>query len=112
MPKGARRQTGLNVNRRLDALDQAADRGAEVAASPGAGLLDNSGKIRPRPDRVAQGMLLQRNPEGHRSAVRTEDGLTLLPERGATARPFGKPLVGDPHEFAPTRKGFAVVGQD
>ena len=55
---------------------------------------------------------MQRDPEGERGAIWTEYGLSLLPEGGAATRPLGKPLVGDPYELAPTRKRFAVVGQN
>ena len=95
----ARRHAILDIAWRVGLLGKAADGGVEVAASPGAGLLDNPREIRSGPIGVAQSVLLQRDAKGDRGAVRAKDRLALLPEGGAAARPFGKPLVRDPDEL-------------
>src|SRR4051794_22743612 len=49
------------------------------------GFLDNARKVRCWPFGVAQGVLLQRHPKADRSAIWTEDGLSLRAARGRWA---------------------------
>jgi len=101
-----------DVNRCVNPFGKAAHGRVQIAAATGARRFDNPREIRAWAVGIAECVLLHRDSERDRGAVRAEDGLTLPPEVSTAAAPLREPSMRDADEFAPALEGLSMFRKD